>query len=87
MYTQLIFIMNKCQELGSFTDDQNSKLGAGREQGKAPLIYKVWYKWLSCIFDRILHTCRSESSNIKLVHFSNNNPYICITTCILVLYL
>ena len=55
MYTQLIFIMNKCQELGSFTDDQNSKLGAGREQGKAPLIYKVWYKWLSCIFDRILH--------------------------------
>ena len=58
MYTQLIFIMNNCQylELGSFTDDQNSKLGAGREQGKAPLIYKVWYKWLSCIFDRILHT-------------------------------
>ena len=55
MYTQLIFIMNKCQELGSFTDDQNSKLGAGREQGKAPLIYKVWYKWLSCIFDRIFH--------------------------------
>ena len=42
MYTQLIFIMNKCQELGSFTDDQNSKLGAGREQGKAPLIYKVF---------------------------------------------
>ena len=58
MYTQLIFIMNKCQELGSFTDDQNSKLGAGREQGKAPLIYKVWYKWLSCIFDRILHNSR-----------------------------
>ena len=67
MYTQLIFIMNKCQELGSFTDDQNSKLGAGREQGKAPLIYKVWYKWLSCIFDRILHTqwhlCKKNGSN------------------------